>query len=53
MGGGRRQKGAVLVSHGVAARRLPDYLGWHWARDGGRVNSVEQLLRIGFGVINS
>ena len=53
MGGGRQQKGAVLVSHGVAARRLPDYLGWHWARDGGRVNSVEQLLRIGLGVINS
>ena len=39
--------------HGVASRYLPNYLGWQWALDGGRVTSVEQLLRIAFGVINS
>jgi len=38
--------------HGVASHRLPNYLGWCWALDGGRINSVEQLLRIAFGVIN-
>jgi hypothetical protein len=49
----RRFKEWLVRFHGVASRRLPNYLGWHWALDGGRVNSVEQLLRIGFGVINS
>ena len=39
--------------HGVASHRLPNYLGWRWALDGGRINSVEQLLRIAFGVIYS
>jgi len=38
--------------HGVASHRLPNYLGWRWALDGGRIASVEQLLRIAFGVIN-
>jgi len=36
----------------VASHRLPNYLGWRWALDGGRIASVEQLLRIAFGVIN-
>jgi len=39
--------------HGVASYRLPNYLGWRWALDGERISSVEQLLRIAFGVINS
>jgi len=30
--------------HGVASRYLPNYLGWRWALDDGRINSVEQLL---------
>jgi len=38
--------------HGVASHRLPNYLGWRWALDGERITSVEQLLRIAFGVIN-
>ena len=38
--------------HGVASHRLPNYLGWRWALDGERVTSIEQLLRIAFGVIN-
>jgi len=39
--------------HGVASHRLPNYLGWRWALDAERVTSVEQLLRIAFGLINS
>jgi hypothetical protein len=39
--------------HGVASRYLPNYLGWRWALDGGRIHTVEQLLRIAFGIINS
>jgi len=49
----RRFKEWLAHFHGVASRWLPNYLGWHWALDGGRVNFVEQLLRIAFGVINS
>ena len=37
---------------GVASRYLPNYLGWRWALDGGRVSSPEQLLTIAIGVIN-
>ena len=48
----RRFRAWLARFHGVASHRLPNYLGWHWARDGGRVTSVEQLLRIAFGVIN-
>jgi len=36
----------------VVSNRLPNYLGWRWALDGERITSVEQLLRIAFGVIN-
>ena len=39
--------------HGVASRYLPNYLGWRWALDGGRVSSAEQLLCIAIGVIYS
>ncbi|MGF6275148.1 transposase-like protein [Massilia sp. UYP11] len=49
----RRFKEWLARFHGVASCRLPNYLGWHWALDGGRVPSVEQLLRIAFGVINT
>ncbi|AWL04079.1 IS1595 family transposase [Massilia oculi] len=48
----RRFKEWLARFHGVASRWLPNYLGWHWAIDGGRVTSVEQLLRIAFKVIN-
>jgi len=48
----RRFKEWLARFHGVASRWLPNYLGWHWALDGGRVTSVEQLLRIAFGLIN-
>uniref|UniRef100_UPI0010C12233 IS1595 family transposase n=1 Tax=Massilia sp. HP4 TaxID=2562316 RepID=UPI0010C12233 len=42
----RRFKEWLARFHGVASWRLPNYLGWLWALDGGRVASVEQLLRI-------
>jgi len=48
----RRFKEWLMRFHGVASRWLSNYLGWQWALDGGRVSSVEQLLRIVFGVIN-
>ena len=38
--------------NGVASRYLPNYLGWHWALDGGRVSSVEKLLHVAIGFIN-
>jgi hypothetical protein len=43
------------LSHfrGVASRYLPNYLGWHWAVDGGRIPSAEQLLRIAISAIHS
>jgi len=33
----------------VASRYLPNYLGWRWALDGGRVGSAEGLLRAALG----
>jgi hypothetical protein len=48
----RRFKEWLTRFHGVASRWRPNYLGWHRALDGGRVTSVEQLLRLAFGVIN-
>ena len=47
----RRFKEWLARFHGVASWRLPNYLGWLWALDGGRVTSVEQLLRIAIGFI--
>ena len=38
---------------GVASRYLPNYLGWRRVLDGGRITTVEQLLRLVFGVIHS
>lgn len=49
----RRFKEWLARFHGVASWRLPNYLGWHWALDGGRVTSVEQLLRIAISLIYS
>ena len=49
----RRLREWLARFHGVASRYLPNYLGWHRALDGGRVSSVEQFLRMAFGVINS
>jgi transposase-like protein len=35
--------------HGVASRYLPNYLGWRWAVDGGRIGSPEMLLGSALG----
>ncbi|MET0856479.1 MAG: IS1595 family transposase, partial [Telluria sp.] len=32
-----------------ASRYLPNYLGWQWAIDGGRIDSPEMLLRSALG----
>ena len=37
--------------HGVASRYLPNYLGWRWALDGGRISSPEMLLRSALGAL--
>ena len=33
----------------VASRYLPNYLGWRWAVAGGRIGSLELLLRSALG----
>jgi len=48
----QRFKAWILGFRGVASRYLPNYLGWRWALDGGRVSSPEHLLRIAIRVIN-
>jgi hypothetical protein len=48
----QRFKAWLLGFRGVASRYLPNYLGWRWALDGGRVSSAAQLLCIAVGVIN-
>jgi transposase-like protein len=40
-----RFKGWLRRFRGVASRYLPNYLGWRWAIDGGRIGSPEMLLR--------
>ena len=47
-----RFKAWLLGFRGVASRYLPNYLGWRWALDGGRVSYAEQLFCIAIGVIN-
>jgi hypothetical protein len=39
--------------HGVASRYLPNYLGWRWALDAGRIGTVEQLLAIAIRLIHT
>jgi transposase-like protein len=37
--------------NGVASRYLPNYLGWRWAVDAGRISSPEMLLRSALGAL--
>jgi len=48
----QRFKAWLMGFRGVASRYLPNYLGWRWALDGGRVSSATQLFCIAIGVIN-
>ena len=44
-----RLRGWLQPFRGVASRYLPNYLGWRWALDGGRIGSPEGLLRAALG----
>ena len=48
----QRFKAWLMGFRGVASRYLPNYLGWRWALDGGRVSSSAQLFCIAIGVVN-
>ncbi|WP_020654257.1 IS1595 family transposase [Massilia niastensis] len=48
----RRFREWLARFHGVASRYLPNYLGWQWALDGGRISSAEQLLRAAIGLFH-
>jgi hypothetical protein len=37
---------------GESGALLGSTLGWRWARDGKRITSAEQLLRVAIGVIH-
>ena len=47
-----RLKGWLMRFRGVASRYLSNYLGWRWALDGDRIDTVEQLLRVAISVIH-
>ena len=38
---------------GVATRYLPNYLGWRWAIDGGRIETPAAMLRRAIGVFSA
>ena len=39
----------LRIFHGVASRYLPNYLGWRWILDAGRIRSPETLLKATLG----
>ena len=45
----RRFKQWLRRFNGVASRYLPNYLGWRWALDGGRISAPKMLLRSALG----
>jgi transposase-like protein len=44
-----RFRGWLSIFHGVASRYLPNYLGWRWILDAGRIRSPETLLKATLG----
>jgi transposase-like protein len=44
-----RLRGWLRIFHGVASRYLPNYLGWRWILDAGRIRSAETLLKATLG----
>ncbi|WP_288379320.1 IS1595 family transposase [uncultured Massilia sp.] len=46
----RRFRQWLARFNGVASRYLPNYLGWQWALDGGRIGTAERLLRLALGI---
>ena len=47
-----RFRGWLARFNGVASRYLPNYLGWRWAVDSGRISTAEQLLRAAVSLIH-
>ena len=45
----RRLRDWLRPFHGVATRHLPNYLGWRWILDAGRIRSPETLLKATLG----
>ncbi|WP_141749895.1 IS1595 family transposase, partial [Janthinobacterium sp. HH107] len=44
-----RLRGWLRIFQGVASRYLPNYLGWRWILDAGRIRSPETLLKATLG----
>jgi transposase-like protein/IS1 family transposase len=44
-----RLRNWLSIFHGVASRYLPNYLGWRWILDAGRIRSPETLLKATLG----
>jgi transposase-like protein/IS1 family transposase len=44
-----RLRSWLSIFHGVASRYLPNYLGWRWILDAGRIRSPETLLKATLG----
>ena len=44
-----RLRGWLQRFHGIASRYLPNYLGWRWLLDAGRIRSPEALLKATLG----
>ena len=49
----RRFRQWLARFNGVASHYLPNYLGWHWALDKGRIGEPDVLLRAAIGVFNA
>ena len=49
----RRFRQWLARFNGVASRYLPNYLGWRWALDGGRISEPDALLRAAIGAFNA
>ncbi|MGK5034725.1 IS1595 family transposase, partial [Janthinobacterium sp. LB3P118] len=44
-----RLRGWLRIFHGVASHYLPNYLGWRWILDAGRIRSPQTLLKATMG----
>jgi len=49
----RRFRQWLARFNGVASGYLPNYLGWRWALDGGRISEPDALLRAAIGAFNA
>ena len=49
----QRLRAWLAPFHGVASRRLTNYLGWRRMLDGGQITSADQLFCLAIGLIHS